>query len=138
LRPLRRFYGETAAKKFGPLALAALQEKMIRLGWARTFINRQINRVRMCFKWGVSKELIPSSVYESLRTVQALAEGRSDARETEPVKPVDKQHAWAIFSFLSPQVQAMVELQALTGMRPGEACMMRGCDVTTPKDKTWT
>jgi integrase len=22
-------------------------------------------------------------------------------------------------------------------MRPGEVCIMRGCDVTTPKDKTW-
>jgi len=32
-RPLRRFYGDTPAKKFGPLAMAALQQKMIELGW---------------------------------------------------------------------------------------------------------
>ena len=137
LRPLRRFYGETPAKKFGPLAMAALQQKMIELGWCRTFINRQINRVRMCFKWGVSKEMIPSSVYEALRTVTALSAGRSDATESEPVKPVAEEHAEAIFAFPSPQIQAMVALQALTGMRPGEVCIMRGCDVTTPKDKTW-
>jgi hypothetical protein len=30
----------------------------------------------------------------------------------------------------------MVELQSLTGMRPGEVCIMRGCDITTPKDNT--
>jgi hypothetical protein len=113
LRPLRRLYGETSATKFGPLALKALQQHMIKLGWARTFINRQVNRIRMCFKWGVSQELIPSSVYEALRTVSALAAGRSDARESAPVKPVAAEHAAAIFSFLSPQVQAMVELQAL-------------------------
>lgn len=91
----------------------------------------------MCFTWGVSKEMIPSSVYEALRTVPALSAGRSDAAESAPVKPVAEEHAAAIFSFLSPQIQAMVELQALTGMRPGEVCMMRGCDVTTSEDKTW-
>jgi integrase len=51
---------------------------------------------------------------------------------------VAEEHAAATFSFLSPQVQAMVELQAPTGMRPGEACIMRGCDISTPKDKIWS
>jgi integrase len=137
LRPLKKLYGETPAENFGPLAIAAMQEHMIKLGWCRTNINKQIVRIRMCFKWGVSKQLIPSSVYEALRTVPALRAGRTEARESQPVKPVAESHAAAIFSFLSPQVQAMVELQALTGMRPGEVCGMRGCEITTPKDKTW-
>ena len=37
----------------------------------------------------------------------------------------------AIKPFLSRQVWAMVELQRLTGMRPGEVCMMRACDIDT-------
>ena len=86
LRPVRKLYGDTLISKLGPLSLRALQEKMIGYGWCRTFINRQINRVRMCFKWGVGAELIPSTVYEALRTVPALRAGRSDAKESDPVK----------------------------------------------------
>src|SRR5262249_33892800 len=33
--------------------------------------------------------------------------------------------------FLSPTLQAMVQLQLLTGMRPGELLAMRPCDLTT-------
>jgi integrase len=35
----------------------------------------------------------------------------------------------ATLPFLLAPVRAMVELQRLTGMRPGEACIMRGCDM---------
>src|SRR5687768_11723982 len=42
LIPLRRLYGATVAAEFGPKCLLALQQEMVRLGWARTYINRQI------------------------------------------------------------------------------------------------
>jgi hypothetical protein len=45
------------------LALRALREEMIRSGLARTTINWQIGRVRRMFRWAVSVELIPASVY---------------------------------------------------------------------------
>ena len=50
-------------------------------------------------------------------------------RETEPVKPVADRDVDAILPFLSPQTRAMVEVQRLTGMRPGEVVLMRGCDI---------
>ena len=83
---------------------------MIRMGWSRNYINRQALRIKSVFRWGVGHELIPSSVYEALRAVEGLRAGRSDARETAKVKSVAQSHAEAIFSFLSPPVQAMVEL----------------------------
>ena len=46
LRPVRELYGHTTARNFGPLALKACQDAMIAKGWARTYINRQVNRVR--------------------------------------------------------------------------------------------
>lgn len=39
-------------------------------------------------KWGVGEELVPSGVMEALRAVDGLKRGRSDARETPPVRPV--------------------------------------------------
>jgi integrase len=41
------------------------------------------------------------------------------------VKPADPAHVAATLPFLTPHLRAMVELQRLTGMRPGEACRLR-------------
>jgi hypothetical protein len=60
LKPLRRLYGATPAVAFGPKALKSLQGEMIKIGWCRTHINRQVNRVRHVFKWAASQELIPA------------------------------------------------------------------------------
>jgi hypothetical protein len=113
------------------LALKTVREEMIRLKWSMSYINRQILRIKSVFRWAAENELVPASVYESLRTVAGLRAGKSDARETAPVKPVDQSHAEAIFDFLPSPVQALVLLQALTGARPGELLIMRTCDIDT-------
>src|SRR5215216_3908746 len=69
LLPLVKLYGSTPAAEFGPLALKAVRENMIQSGWARTNINRQVNRIRGVFKWAASQELVPGSVWEGLRTL---------------------------------------------------------------------
>src|SRR5262249_38260878 len=81
------------------------------------------------FKWGASEELVPVTVYQALQTLPGLRKGRTEARESEPVKPADPAHVAATLPFLSSHVRAMVELQRLTGMRPGEVCKLKLCDV---------
>src|ERR1700722_5914175 len=125
LRPLRLLYGPTAAADFGPLKLEAVRNEMVQLGWCRTNINSQINRIKHVFKWAVSRELIPASVHHALVTVASLRFGRSDARESEPVRPVFDSIVDATLVHLSPTVQAIVQLQRLTGARPGEICSMQ-------------
>lgn len=73
LRLVRRLYGTTPACSFGPLALKAVRDEMIRAGNCRSEINRRVGRIVRMFKWGVSEELIPPGVYEALRTVSGLA-----------------------------------------------------------------
>jgi integrase len=58
-----------------------------------------------------------------------LTAGRTTAHEPEPIKPVDEDHFRAVLPFLTPTVRALVELLALTGMRPSEACRIRPCDI---------
>jgi len=137
LRPLLRLYATTAATEFGPLALKALMDEMVRLKWSRTHVNRQAARVRHVFKWAVAQELIPASIHHALQAVTGLRRGRTEARESEPVKPVPDAHVAAIKDYVGRQVWAMVELQLLTGMRPGEVVIMRGRDVDTTA-KLWT
>jgi integrase len=52
------------------------------------------------------------------------------------VKPVPEEYVYAIKNHVSRQVWAMVELQLLTGMRPGEVCRLRTCDLDT-SGKVW-
>ncbi len=89
------------------------------------------------FRWAVSYELLPGGVYEALRTVEALRAGRTSAAESVPVPPVDTVHVKVIQNFVSRQVWAMVRLQLYTGMRPGEVCQLRPCDLDTSNEKVW-
>lgn len=134
LRSLRRLYGHTPAADFGPSALKAVRQAMIDAELARTTINQRIGRVVRVFKWGVENELVPPAVHQALRSVPGLKPGRTAAREPEPVGPVDDAVVEAIRPHVSRQVWAMVELQRLTGMRPGEVTTMRTCDVDTSRE----
>jgi hypothetical protein len=89
---------------------------------SRGVINHRIGRVVRMFKWGVSEELVPESVWRSLTTVRGLEKGRTDIRETEPIMPVAVEVVQATLPYLLPPVRAMAELQLSTGMRPGEVC----------------
>ncbi len=129
MKPLKELYGRTFVKDFGPLALKAVRQKMIDAGWVRTSVNHQVGRVRRIFKWGVENELVPSSVLHGLQAVAGLQYGRTEAKESEPVKPVPKAFVDAVLPHVARPVAAMIELQRLTGMRSGEAVVMRGCDI---------
>jgi integrase len=146
-RPLRRLYGHTTAKDFGPLALKALREAMVdgswlteaekaertkngrKLDWCRGLVNERVARVKRMYRWAVENELVPSTVLYALQAVKGLQRGRSAARETEPVKPVPVAFVEAALPYLSPIIGDMVRLQLVSGMRPGEVCLMRGIDL---------
>jgi integrase len=101
---------------------------------SRGVINNRIRRIVRMFRWAVSEELAPESVWRSLTTVRCLEKGRTTVRETEAVKPVPEAHVLAVLSHATPPVAAMLELQLLTGARPGEMRVMRACDLDTSGD----
>jgi integrase len=136
LRPLKRLYGHTPAADFDSLALEGVRAEMIRERRCRSRVNRDISRVRRLFRWAAAKKLVPISVHQSLATVEGLRAGRSEARETEPVRPVAEHVVEATLPFIRPQVAAMTRLQLLTGMRPGEVVVMRGMDLEA-HGKVW-
>lgn len=128
-KPVKELYGTTPAVKFGPLALRAVRERLLANGLCRREINKRVNRIRRIVKWAASMEIVPGSVYEALKTVAGLERGRTTARETEPVKPVDAGCVNAVLPNVSPPVAAMIQLQLLTGMRAGEVVIMRPSDI---------
>jgi integrase len=124
-RVLRKLYGDTDASTFGPMKLKAVQAAFVQSGLARSECNRRTGLIKGLFKWGCSEELVPPSVYHGLSCVEGLQRGRSKARETDPIKPVETSQVEAIMELVPANVRAMIAVQRLTGARPGEIVGMR-------------
>ena len=129
LKPIKELYGHEFCHRFGPLALRTVRNKMIDDGITRTRINQHVGRIRRMFKWAVANELLGVETYQTLTALDGLSKGRSDAKESDPVKPVPIEHVEAVLPFLTPQVRAMVQLQRFLACRPEEVARIRPCDV---------
>ncbi|MGI9326732.1 MAG: hypothetical protein ACR2PZ_16050, partial [Pseudomonadales bacterium] len=69
-----------------------------------------------------------------LAMVEGLKKGRTEARETPPVLPVDDETVEATLEHLPQVVADMVRLQRLTAARPAEICIIRPCDIDRQGD----
>jgi integrase len=125
----QELYADMLATGFGPLALKAVRQRFVEQGWCRKTVNARIERVRRIFKWAVAEELVPPAVYQALAAVNGLERGRTDAKESEPVAPVDDAVVDATLPHLNRHVRGLIEFQRLTGCRPGEACRIRRGDL---------
>lgn len=130
IRSLPELFGHMMARDFSPLHLKTVRESLIRGDLCRNEINRRVRLMVRAFKWAVSEGLVPPSVHHGLKSVDGLKKGRCAARESRPVRSVADAYVDAVRPFVSRQTWAMIELQRLTGMRPGEVCIMRTCDIT--------
>jgi integrase len=154
IRPLLELHSSTKVTDFGPLALEAVRTHRINQGrvsrkrkkgeaveWrpiSRVYINELIQIVIRIFDWGVSKELVPETIANALVKLPRIQKGKErKVKESKPVKPVPAEHVEAVLRIVSPEIAAMVRLQALTAMRPDEVTAMRPCDINTTGD-AWT
>ena len=134
VRPLVELYADTPATDFGPLALKAVRTRMIGLGWCRNHVNHQVSRIKSMFRWGTEEELVPGTVHHALLALKGLRRGRGDAPESDPVRPVPDAHVDAVKPHVRRQVWALIQLQLLTGARPGELVKIRPVDLDTTGD----
>jgi integrase len=137
LKPLTELFASLSANEFGPLKLMETRDRMITKDWARTLINRRVGRIKRMFKWAVSRQLVSPMVHHALATVEGLKRGRTTARETAKRRPVAEDRVFAILPYTTHVVATMIELQLLTGMRPGELVAMRPCDIDRTDDAIW-
>jgi integrase len=131
LRPLRRTYGSTPARDFGPRALKAVRRGMVDAGLSRRTINQRVARIVRLFRFAVESELVSADVHHTLKAVAGLRSGHSEAKESKSIGPVASANVDAVVPLLSRQLQAVISLQRLTGMRSGEVLCMRTCDIDT-------
>lgn len=129
LGPVRRLYGLAPAADFGPRALVVVRKQYVDDGLARKTVNDNVQIVKRMFRWAVREEIVPPSTHHALSTVEGLRAGESKAADPRKVKPVPDEHVAAVLPHVLPPVRAMIELQSLSGMRSGEATIMRTGDL---------
>ena len=134
LSHVRQLFESVEVRSFGPQSLIRVRNSMVAYGWARKHVNKQVGRVTRMFKWGVSQEYVDGETLLALQSVPGLKKGRTDARETEDVKPVDDETIELTLSELGPVVADMVRFQRLTGCRTSETCLLRPADLDRSAD----
>lgn len=142
-------FGETFVDEFGPLRFRTMRDQMVngdpdavdvkgnrkpRKSWSRPTVNRQAKRIRQIFRWSVSWEMVPTSVVTALETVPSLAIGETTATEPEPRLAVPQSDVDAVRKELKPKYRDMLDLQLLTGARPGEILKLTGEMLERRKD----
>ena len=104
---------------------------MVKTGLARTTINARVNKAKAFFRWCVGEEAVSPTVWHGLLAVRALRAGRTDAIEPDPVIPAPIEHVNKVKARVRRQVAALIDLQLLTGARPGELVGLRPIDLDT-------
>jgi integrase len=129
LRPLLQLFFDLEASEFGPRSLVLYRQRLIDEQLSRKVINQRLGIVRRAFQWASREEKIPAHTYHGLLSVEGLKRGRCGARETPPVECVPIECIDTALPYMPPPVRAMVQLQLLTGARPGEMVILRPCDI---------
>jgi integrase len=128
IRYLREHYGRTLAVDFGPLALQTMQRILAEKRLTRKTVDTLVGIYKAMFRWANNQEMIPPHVYQALQPVGGLKMGRTPARESQPVRPVDPQIVEQTLPYLTAVVADMVRFQLLTAVRPQEVYNLRPCD----------
>lgn len=139
MRPLADLYGDSIAAEFDATKLRAVRAEMIRRGWCRRTCNNYTRRIVRMFGWATAEGMLPPNVVAVLREVESLKAGRG-APDRPKVTAVSDADVAATLPFLSSRprrramLAAMIRLQRLAGMRPGEVCALRPCDLDRTAD----
>lgn len=131
-----RLFGEFAGK----LPVARLTEALV-LQWrdrleanpriTRKGINRKVTNLLAILRWGRSRGYVPKATWADVSSIEPLQRGQCGSRPEHgrPRRAPSFADIEKVAAAASRHVGAMLRLQALTGMRPGEACKLRFADI---------
>lgn len=121
LAPVLALYAALPAAQFAGPQLRAVQAEMIRRGWARSFINRSVVRVRTVWRWAEEAGHVPGGAWNALRAVKPLNRPRPGVKESPRVRPSDwTSVARAAYLGARPGLRLHVLLGWFSGARPSE------------------
>lgn len=138
MQALEDTFGDQPAANFEGPDLVLLRDSLIRRedGHVRAVktVNDRLYLIKQAFRWAREGGRVPKDNLFDLMNVKPLRAGRCEAKAAKPVLPVE-EHWVAVAKAHAPKtVGAMIDLQWLTGMRPGDVCLMRPIDIDTTGD----
>lgn len=119
---------------FDTRVLDRIREGMIQKQWSRGVINAGIRRVRTMWRWIESQGYAPRGSWDHLRSLPPLRNNDSRIRTTKPRQPVEWNVVEKVCNTCRADVKAILLLLWHTGMRPGEAVLMRSKDIDRSED----
>lgn len=131
-------FGDLQVSSFGPKCLKRLREVWVAAGLSRKVINGRTGMVRRIFRWGVSEEIVRVEVYDSLKTVEGLRAGQTDAPDRMPVKPADMSDVEKVLGYLRPMLRALLVVQLHSGARAGELMRLKVGDIDRSNAEAWS
>lgn len=124
LTPLVELYGTIPVVEFRVRQLKVVRQAMVNLDWCRTYVNRQVSRVRALWRWGEESELVPSGSWHHLCTLRSLPKNAPNVRNTNPRHVTTREELNAVLAVLREPLKTMLEVQWFTGMRSCEVRLM--------------
>lgn len=126
LRPVVDLFGRLPAGQFNAPRFVEVRAAHLSRGMAPRAVNDYMGKVRTAFRWAARPERgwCPAAVAVELSLVRPLID-----EDDVPVGPAPPADVEAVLPFLPLVCRAMLELQVLTGMRPGELVRMKPGDL---------
>jgi len=129
LRAVLERLGDREVESLAVADLLDCREDLIERGYARKTINHFVGVWRLWAGWMMENRLCSASAKVEIVATPPLKPRRSRAPEPQPVRAVPHWQVKAAMRDAPPSLRAMVYVQELSGMRPGEVCAMRAEDV---------
>ena len=112
------------AIEFGPKALKRIRSMLVDQQYAHSEVNARVNKIRSAFKWAVSEELIPESVWGALKSLPPLRRG--EARINTPRVAACPEAVEITIKKLHDMGNSgaahLIQFLRWTGCRPSEGC----------------
>ena len=134
-------FSDTPVDDLGVRHMRGLQEMLVRQNRARTGINKILGRIRRVISQGVQLGLVNAATLTACSVTRPLLAGHCRAPESIHKPAADDDAIRAILPHLpggeSGTVAALLQVQRLTGMRPGEVVRMNLAEIDRSKSDCW-
>ena len=129
LRDLRAHCGKKGIDDVVYEDILQTREILIASGLSRPTINQRVGIWKRFFAWALENRKCQATTKAEVWAITSLKKNRTPAPEGRQVQPVSHYDVKHTLPYLTLSLAAMVQVHELTGMRPGEICAMRACDI---------
>jgi integrase len=122
-------YGDLPLHEFGPRKLAALRLQWEEAELGLSTIKKYIGIILRMFSWAVGQEFAAAEQLVALRAIPPLRVGHTKAKAPKQRSAVNRSALRKSRRRMNTVVRVLVDVQLLTGCRPGELLRLKWGDI---------